>query len=109
MALNRIREYIRNSIFFKVISNKFFLASVFFVLWLTVLSPNTIGDWINDLHKVSEQKKQIDYYHESIQGIEERLVQLRSNSDSLEKFARERYYFHAPDEEVFIVEPEKAE
>lgn len=109
MALNRIREYIRNSIFFKVISNKFFLASVFFVLWVAFLSPNTIQDWIRDLNKVSEQKKQIDYYQESIQNIEERLVQLRSDCDSLEKFARERYYFHAPDEEIFIVDPEKAE
>lgn len=109
MAFNKIREFIRNSFFFKIISNKFFLASVFFVLWIAVLSPVTIEDWISDLHKVAEQKKQIDYYQESIQNIEERLVQLRSNCDSLEKFARERYYFHAPDEEVFIVDPEKAE
>lgn len=109
MALNKIREFIRNCVFFKIISNKFFFASVFFVLWIAFLSPNTIEDWITDLHKVSEQKKQIDYYQESIRNIEEKLVQLRSNCDSLEKFARERYYFHAPDEELFIVDPEKAE
>lgn len=109
MNFKEIGNNIRNNIIFRIISNKFLIASVFFVLWVTILSPTTIEDWISDLHKLSEQNKQIDYYKESIKSIDEKLVQLQSNRDSLEKFAREHYYFHAPNEEVFIVDNEKTE
>ena len=53
---------------------------------------------------VSEQNRQKEYYQELIRTTDEKLNELSSNRDSLEKFAREQYFFKEQDEEIFIVE-----
>lgn len=53
---------------------------------------------------VAAQERQKRYYKEAIRETDEQLKELDSNLDSLEKFAREQYYFHRADEELFIVE-----
>ena len=39
-----------------------------------------------------------------IQMLDDKLDELTSDKDSLEKFAREQYYFHKKGEDVFIVD-----
>lgn len=39
--------------------------------------------------------------------LEEKLNELNSNRDSLEKFAREQYLFKKEDEDIFIIEVPK--
>jgi cell division protein FtsB len=53
---------------------------------------------------VAAQERQKNYYKESIRQTDEKLKELKSNKDSLEKFAREQYFFHEPDEDLFIIE-----
>jgi len=53
---------------------------------------------------VSEQESQKRYYKEAIKAMDEKLNELNSNKDSLEKFAREQYLFKEDDEDIFIVE-----
>lgn len=97
----------RDSRFFKIIRNKYFIVSVLFVLWVTFFDSNNLIRWSRVIINVSEQENQKRYYKEAVKATEEKLNELSSNKDSLEKFAREQYLFKEENEDLFIVEEKK--
>ena len=50
------------------------------------------------------QQRQIEFYKREISNMDRKLQQLRSERDSLEKFAREEYYYHQDGEDVYVIE-----
>ncbi|MFA6770061.1 MAG: septum formation initiator family protein [Bacteroidales bacterium] len=103
----KLKEYwlqFRDSRFFKIIRNKYLIGSFFFILWITFYSSNNLIRWSRVVLNVSEQESQKRYYKEAIKAMDEKLNELNSNKDSLEKFAREQYLFKEDDEDIFIVE-----
>ena len=60
------------------------------------------------IRSLSVQKEK-RYYKDEIKATEEKLLELSSNKDSLEKFAREQYIFHKDSEDVYIVVKKRAE
>ena len=92
---------------FKVIRNKYFIATTVFVVWIIFFDANNLIDLFRVARHVGEQETQKEYYEKLIKSTEEKLNELSSNRDSLEKFAREQYFFKESDEEVFIVEKKK--
>ena len=87
----------------KCIRNKYGVVTVFFLVWVLFIDTNNLFVWIRDMGVVSSQERQKEYYREAIRQTDEKLQELTSNKDSLEKFAREQYLFHQKDEEVFII------
>ena len=92
---------------FKIIRNKYFIATAVFVVWITFFDANNLIDLFRVVRHVGEQETQKEYYEELIKSAEEKLNELSSNRDSLEKFGREQYFFKESDEEVFILEKKK--
>ena len=103
--IGKVKTVLGESKVFKFIRNKYVLATTFFLVWVLFIDTNNIFVWMNDLKTVAQQEKQKEYYREAIRQTDEKLNQLTSNKDSLEKFAREQYLFHEKDEEVFILTP----
>ena len=58
---------------------------------------NIFGTYYNIRYEATED------LHEQ---IKQRLQELKSDKEDLEKFARERYRMHAPNEDVYVVEYE---
>lgn len=83
--------------------NKYTVVTVFFLVWVLFVDTNNLFVWINDLNTVSTQERQKEHYRQAIKQTDEKLNELTSNKDSLEKFAREQYLFHQKDEEIFLV------
>lgn len=75
------------------------------MVWITFFDSNNLIDWSKVVLNISEQESQKNYYKQEIKSIEEKLNELTSNRDSLEKFAREQYMFKEDSEDVFIVVP----
>lgn len=75
------------------------------MVWITFFDSNNLIDWSKVVINISEQESQKNYYKQEIKSIEEKLNELTSNRDSLEKFAREQYMFKEDSEDVFIVVP----
>ncbi|MCL2728219.1 MAG: septum formation initiator family protein [Bacteroidales bacterium] len=92
------------SSFIKVIRNKFFITGTLFVVWITFFDQSSLIDWGASMIDVNRQKKEKKYYEDEIARTQEKLRQLQSNRDSLERFAREQYYYLEDGEEIFIVE-----
>ena len=53
-----------------------------------------------EIHHLEEQR---DSYREGIKRAEKGL-QVLQNTDSLERYAREHYYMHAENEDVYLLE-----
>jgi cell division protein FtsB len=105
--IQSVKRGISESKTFKVVRNKYFIVTVFFLAWILFLDTNNVFVWMRDMGVVSDQQKQKEYYKEAIRQTDEKLKELTSNKDSLEKFAREQYLFHEKDEEVFLVVEEE--
>ena len=53
---------------------------------------------------IESLEKQISYYKNEIAKNKEKLDELQSNTNDLEKFARENYYMKKENEELFIID-----
>ena len=87
----------------KALTNKYFLATVVFLILITFVAQNNIVRWIKASEELKQQEQLIDHYTSEIEKVDQQIDNLSSNRDSLEKFAREKYYYQNSDEEVFLV------
>ena len=104
MSIKERWSVLKDSFFFRVIKNKYFLVSLFFVVWITFFDTSNLVGLFRVARNIGVQERQKSYYRQEIVSIEEKLQELSSNRDSLEKFAREQYLFKEADEDIFIVE-----
>lgn len=88
----------RKFAWFVVVSTAVFLFS-----WL-VGPGNTIIHWVKTKNEIARQEKQMEYYRQEIEEMNQDIKELETNRDSLEKFARERFNFAAPGEDVYVIE-----
>jgi cell division protein FtsB len=54
--------------------------------------------------KIMELNSQIEHYRNKTIEDKQKLQELQSDKDRIEKFARENYLMKKPDEDVFLVE-----
>ncbi len=87
----------------KVIKNKYVVAGIVFLLWLLFFDQNNIVNRISDYQYLRKMKEQRDYYSKKIDNDAQRTIELMTDDDNLEKFAREQYLMKKPNEEVFVV------
>ncbi|MBQ1176648.1 MAG: septum formation initiator family protein [Paludibacteraceae bacterium] len=78
---------------------------VFLVAMFTSREHN-LQTRIKNAITIRELKQEIEYYKDKSEKSKQRLQELKSDKEDLEKFARERYRMHAPDEDVYVVEYE---
>lgn len=94
------------SALFKFLRSKYILALVFFVVWMAFFDPK---DW----GLINSRTQKLKDLHESEQAItaqikdtRQELGLLKTNAQTIEKYAREKYYMKKDNEELFIVKPQ---
>lgn len=90
---------------FKIIKNKFLIATLIFLLWIIFFDENNVRSILRFQKKNREMKTEIEYYKEKIKKDSMRIIELKSSKENLEKFAREQYYMKSPNEDIFIIIP----
>ena len=101
-----ILEKIRN--IFKGEHGTFFKFTIFnvvlfLILWLT--GPgNTLIHWGKAKSELKRQNQQMELYSREIEHMRRQVEMLNSDRDTLEKFAREQFFFSVPGEDVYIVD-----
>lgn len=73
------------------------------VLFITVKHDNAIR-WIGKLVEIRQQEKRIEFLQDDNQRLKKELNTLTTDKDSLEKFAREKFLFSEPGEDVYVEE-----
>jgi cell division protein DivIC len=88
---------------FKLMSNKYFLVSLFFLSWMLFVDNYSYLD-----HRILN--KQIDalednkkYYQDEIKRDEQNIKRLK-RPEEIEKYAREKYYMKKDSEDIYIIE-----
>lgn len=87
-----------------IITNKYLVAFVFFVVWMLFFDRRDIfqqRDRTDELKKL-ETKKQ--YYVQEIEKARKELHDLQNNPAALERFAREHYLMKKDGEDIYIIE-----
>ena len=101
-----IFKKIKNSKFFKIVSNLYILISVVFFIWIFFIDSNSILVNIKLNKEISELKERKDILENQIQ-MDKKIISNLQNPDSLEKYAREKLYMKKENEEIFIIDFEK--
>ena len=101
-----IFKKIKNSKFFKIVSNLYILISVVFFIWIFFIDSNSILVNIKLNKEISELKERKNILENQIQ-MDKKIISNLQNPDSLEKYAREKLYMKKENEEIFIIEFEK--
>ncbi|MDR2847964.1 MAG: septum formation inhibitor [Bacteroidales bacterium] len=84
--------------------NKFIFSFLLFFVWLTIIDTNSLIERTKNIQQVHQLEKDKLYYEKKIQEDHEKLQELESNRENLEKFAREQYLMKRENEDIFIIE-----
>ena len=80
------------------------VSTAVFLIFIGFISSGSILRWIRAGRELRRQEKLIEAYRADIDRMGTEVELLSSDKDSLEKFAREKFHFAAPDEDVYIEE-----
>lgn len=79
-------------------------SSSVFVAIILFLKQDNVFRWVDSGITVHRQEKQMEQYMKEIENMDRFLHSVRGNTDSLERFAREKFLFCEPGEDVYIYE-----
>ena len=85
-----------------VLRNKYFLVTTGFVLWIFFFAEYDVLTQYRQRNELKEMKQKIIYLEKEIQDIQTEKVAIKTDSNTLEKYARETYFMKHPNEEVFV-------
>lgn len=88
---------------FRILTNKYSLATLVFLSLLFFLSDNGLVRLLRKHWELRQQRQLIEWYDQEIFRLDRRLEELTENRDSIERLARENYFFQEPDEVVYLV------
>lgn len=77
---------------------------VVLIVMLFFLSDSSMTKRIRYETQIRELEAQIEYYQQQTASDMDKLHELRSNDEDLEKFARENYLMKKENEDVFIID-----
>lgn len=80
-----------------------FSTAVFVFIWL-VGPGNTWIHWAKAGVEIKRQERQIREYEQEIERMDKRVDMLKTDRDTLEKFAREQFHFAVPGDDVYVIE-----
>lgn len=84
--------------------NKYWLTVVVFALTIIIFHPVNLFKLAKNKNKLIDLENQEQYLLTKIEQDSIKLNELKQNNVTLEKFAREQYFFHKSNEDVFVIE-----
>ncbi len=87
-----------------IMLNKYVLVLLVFAILITFFDKHNLIGRIRNRHKIERLEAEIDLYEKAIQENRQKINELQSSDENLEKFAREQYLMKRPDEDVYLIE-----
>jgi len=88
---------------FSFVKNKYFIAAAFFVIWMLFFD---VKDWSlisSRREKLSDLQESEQHLNKQIAETRKELGLLKTNAQTIEKYAREKYLMKKDNEDLFIV------
>ena len=80
------------------------ISTAVFLLFICVIKRDNLFRWIEAGFNVRSQEKQMEFYEADIARLKDEVRSLTTDKDTLEKFAREKFLFSEPGEDVYVIE-----
>lgn len=93
----------------KVFKNKYLFALIAFAIWMIFFDRNNLPVQVQRYSELNGLRRSEIHLKEQIKSTREELKLLKTNPETLEKYARERYYMKRDNEDVFIVKIDSSE
>lgn len=87
----------------KYILNKYIIVLVVFGVVMVFVGNQSAVERLKRAEVIDSLRHERDMYNEQTERIDSHLRYLRTDKDTLERFARERYLMHCENEDVYIV------
>ena len=87
----------------KIFKNKYFLVIIGLIVWLLYFDKNDVFTQFDLVAKCNKLNTEKDYYIAEIENNKKEIVELQTNKESLETFAREKYLMKRDNEDVFVL------
>ena len=88
---------------YPVVKNKYFISIVFFIIWMLFFDPKdwqSIGERMEKVKKFEQSEKKLK---EQIASTKNELNLLRQSAQTIEQYAREKYFMKKDNEDVFVI------
>jgi cell division protein FtsB len=85
------------------LKNKYIITALIFIVWIAFIDENNWVERGQNLKELRQLHKDKNYYIEQLEKDAERLKELKTNDENLEKYAREQYLMKEEDEVVFVI------
>src|SRR3954452_4121615 len=89
---------------FRIISNKYMIATIAFVLMMLFFDDNNIFLQLDRKRQLNDLLKSKAFYEAEIANTQQTLDNLESSPASVEKYARENFLMKRDNEDIFVVE-----
>jgi len=85
------------------LKNKYLLAGVFFLVWIFFFDPKDIPSSINRVKTYNKLQQTEQHLNKQIADTRKDLDLLKTNPQTIEKYARENYMMKKDNEDLFII------
>lgn len=83
--------------------NKYLIVFIGFVIWILLFDENNLVKHRQNLIELEQLQGQVDFYRQKIEADKQKLYELQTNDENLEKFAREQFLMKRANEDVFVI------
>jgi len=87
----------------KFAKNFYFIAGALFLFWMIFLDSNDLISQFRLSRKISSLENEKEYYMKQFDEVQQEHDQLLSNTEALEKFAREKYLMKKDSEDLYVI------
>jgi hypothetical protein len=85
------------------IQNKYLLTGIFFLVWMFFFDPKDLSNEFTRRARLNELQKSEEHLSNIIKETRQELSQLKTNAQTIEKYAREKYMMKKDNEDLFIL------
>ncbi len=93
----------RNTRIGKALRNKYVLTALVFLFWLLLFDQNNLAERRKSNRVYNQLLEEKGYYLQKIEVDRKRINELKTNTENLEKFAREQYLMKKDNEDIFVI------
>ncbi len=86
------------------IYNKYFMASALFAAWMLFFDRNDFFTLLERKKELNQIEQSKEYFSQKIAEGKKFSLDMRSNTDAVEKFVREKYLMKRDNEDLYLVQ-----
>jgi cell division protein FtsB len=92
----------------RILKNKYFIVTVVFGVWVAFFAQYDIVSQYKLREELHDMNTKIEYLDKEVSRLQAEKKALQTDSATLEKYAREKYYMKTQHEDVFVFDTVKS-